>query len=259
MPSSTGLLTAVSSHVASLLPDRVVAGAIRAVYPRIEPELACLAEFMPAGGTALDVGAWYGPWTQRMRKLADRVVAIEPNEELARSVSSAFPEVRVVRAVASDHEGSAELFLPKNGPAVGTSSLEHGDGSATTVTVPRVTIDGLGLTDVRFMKIDVEGHELPALRGAAETIHRDGPVLLIEVEERIQPVAPIIDLLDEWGYRGYVLPEREWLPLAEFDIRANQRGAIARINQSLARRVVLPRPRYVNSVLFKREGTGPVS
>ena len=254
MPPSTGLLTAVSSHVASLLPDRVVAGAVRAVYPRIEPELARLADFMPAGGTALDVGAWYGPWTQRMRKIADQIVAIEPNEVLAQSISNAFPDVRVIRAAASDHEGSAELFLPKDGPAVGTSSLERGDGSSATVTVPLVTIDGLGLNEVRFLKIDVEGHELSALRGAAETIHRDGPVLLIEVEDRIQPVAPIIDLLAEWGYRGYVLPEREWLPLADFDIRSKQRDAIARVTQSLARRVVLPRPRYVNSVLFKRDG-----
>ncbi|MEV4123178.1 FkbM family methyltransferase [Micromonospora sp. NPDC049645] len=251
MPSSTGLLTAVSSHVASLLPDRAVAGAIRAVYPRIEPELAHLADFMPKGGTALDVGAWYGPWTRRMRRLADHVVAFEPNEELARSIARAFPEVRVIRAVASDHEGDAELFLPESGPAVGTSSLEYGAGRS--VTVPRVTIDGLGLSDVRFLKIDVEGHELPTLRGAAETIHRDGPVLLVEVEERVQPVAPIIDLLTEWGYRGYVLPGREWLPLADFDIRGHQRDAIARVHQSFARRVVLPRPRYVNSVLFRRD------
>lgn len=252
MPSSTGLLTAVSSRVASLLPDGIVAGAIRAVYPRVEPELAHIADFMPAGGTAVDVGAWYGPWTRRMRRLADRVVAVEPNDELARSIEGAFPDVRVVRAVASDHEGSAELFLPENGPAVGTSSLEYGDGRS--VPVRRVTIDGLGLSDVRFMKIDVEGHELPALRGAAETIHRDGPVLLVEVEERIQPIEPIIDLLGDWGYRGYVLPERDWIPLAGFDIQAHQRAAIARVRQSLARRVVLPRPRYVNSVLFRRDG-----
>ncbi|MET8465775.1 FkbM family methyltransferase [Micromonospora zamorensis] len=251
MPSSTGLLTAVSSRLASLLPDRAVAGAIRAVYPRVEPELAHLAEFMPKGGTALDVGAWYGPWTRRMRRLADHVVAFEPNEELARSIARAFPEVRVIRAVASDHEGSAELFLPESGPAVGTSSLEYGAGRS--VIVPRVTIDGLGLDDVRFLKIDVEGHELPTLRGAAETIHRDGPVLLVEVEERVQPVAPIIDLLTGWGYRGYVLPEREWLPLADFDIRGHQREALARVHQSFVRRVVFPRPRYVNSVLFRRE------
>ncbi|MET7822739.1 FkbM family methyltransferase [Micromonospora zamorensis] len=228
-----------------------MAGAIRAVYPRVEPELAHLAEFMPKGGTALDVGAWYGPWTRRMRRLADHVVAFEPNEELARSIARAFPEVRVIRAVASDHEGSAELFLPESGPAVGTSSLEYGAGRS--VIVPRVTIDGLGLDDVRFLKIDVEGHELPTLRGAAATIHRDGPVLLVEVEERVQPVAPIIDLLTGWGYRGYVLPEREWLPLADFDIRGHQREALARVHQSFVRRVVFPRPRYVNSVLFRRE------
>lgn len=250
MPSSTGLMTAVSSHVASLLPDRLVGGALRAVYPRVEPELARIADFVPQGGTAVDIGAWYGPWTRRLRRLADRVVAIEPNDVLARSVENAFPEVRVIRAVASDRVGTAELFLPDEGPTVGTSSLESGTGRA--ITVQRVTIDGLDLQDVRFMKIDVEGHELPALRGAAETIHRDGPVLLIEVEERIQPVEPIIDLLGEWGYHGYVMPERQWIPLADFDLRAHQREAIVRVRQSFARRVLIPRPRYVNSVLFKR-------
>ncbi|SBV29071.1 methyltransferase, FkbM family [Micromonospora krabiensis] len=252
MPTSTGLMTAVSSRVAAMLPERLVAGAVRAVYPRVEPELARLTEFMPAGGTAIDVGAWYGPWSQRMRRQADQVVALEPNEELADCIEAAFPEVRVVRAVASDREGTAELYRPEGGPAVGTSSVEYGSG--TPVTVRRVTIDGLGLTDVRFLKVDVEGHELPTLRGAAETILRDGPVLLVEVEERIQPVGPIIDLLGGWGYRGYVLPEREWVPLADFELGAHQRKAIARVGQSLVRRVVWPRPRYVNSVLFRREG-----
>jgi FkbM family methyltransferase len=253
MPSSTGLMTAVSSRVAAILPDRLVGGTIRAVYPRVEPELARITDFVPPGGTAVDVGAWYGPWTRRMRRLADRVVAIEPNDQLVRSIESAFPEVRVVRAVASDGVGTAELFLPDSGPAVGTSSLELGSGRS--VTVRRVTIDGLGLQDVRFVKIDVEGHELAALRGAAETIHRDSPVLLIEVEERIQPIEPIIDLLGDWGYRGYVLPERQWIPLADFDIRTHQREAIVRVRQSFARRVLVPRPRYVNSVLFKRDGS----
>ncbi|WP_207914101.1 FkbM family methyltransferase [Micromonospora sp. KC213] len=241
----------MSSQVAALLPDRLVGGALRAVYPRVEPELARIADFVPRGGTAVDVGAWYGPWTQRLRRLAEQVVAIEPNDRLARSIQRAFPEVRVVRAVASDRLGTAELFLPDGDPAVGTSSLETGSGRS--VTVSRVTVDGLSLRDVRFMKIDVEGHELAALRGAAETIHRDGPVLLVEVEERIQPIEPIIDLLGEWNYRGYVMPEQQWIPLADFDIRAHQREAIVRVRQSFARRVLVPRPRYVNSVLFKRD------
>ncbi|MDG4834058.1 FkbM family methyltransferase [Solwaraspora sp. WMMD1047] len=251
MTSAAGLLTRASSRLAAVLPERLTAGAIRAVYPRVEPELARLASFAPAGGTAVDVGAWYGPWTARLRRIADRVVAVEPNAQLADCVQAAFPDVRVVRAVVSDHTGQAELHLPAGGPAVGTSSIEYGDGPS--ITVPRTTIDALGLTDVRFVKLDVEGHELPALRGAAETIQRDSPTLLVEVEERIQPVEPIVDLLRGWGYRGFVLPDRDWLPLDGFDLIGHQRDNLARVRQSFARRVLLPRPRYVNSVLFRKD------
>jgi FkbM family methyltransferase len=239
----------VSSAVAGLLPERVVAAAIRSAYGRVEPELAGIAEFVPRGGTALDVGAWYGPWTRRLTRLADHVVAVEPTERLASHLRRAFPAVQVVRAVASDHIGTAILHVPAAGPLVGTSSLEYGEG--VDVRVPRLTLDSLELTAVTFIKLDVEGHELPALHGAEQLIRRDRPLLLIELEARIQPIQPVLDLLDGWGYRGHVLPGPRWLPLADFDLVAHQRSAIARVRQGFVRRVLWPRPRYVNLVLFR--------
>ena len=245
------LSTDLSSRFAAALPARVVAAAVRTAYPRVEPELALLPSYAPRGGTAVDVGAWYGPWTRGLHRIADRVVAVEPTAELARCLTAAFPDVRVVEAVASDHTGTAELFLPSGGPGVGTSSLEYGTGAP--VTVARVTLDELGLDDVRFVKLDVEGHELPALRGAERTVRRDRPLLLVELEERIQPVRPVLDLLAGWGYRPYVMPDGRWLPLEGFDLIGHQRGALARVDQSFARRVVRPKPRYVNMVLFRPE------
>lgn len=250
--ASTKLAPAATSGLAAMLPERLLGAAIRRAYPRVEPELARLAEFVPSGGTAVDVGAWYGPWTARLLRRAERVVAVEPTVALAAQLRSAFPTVEVVEAAVSDHTGSATLYLPEGGAIVGTSSLEDPTQGAP-VPVRRITLDSLDLTDVRFVKIDIEGHELPALRGAAETVRRDRPVLLIEVEERIQPVEPLLDLLTGWGYRGYVLPDREWVPLADFDLGGHQREAIVRVGQSFARRVVWPRPRYVNSVLFRPE------
>lgn len=243
--------TSLSSRFAAALPPRAVAAAVRAVYPRVEPELARLGCYAPRGGTAVDVGAWYGPWTRGLRRIADRVVAVEPVAELARCVSAAYPDVRVVEAVASDHAGTAELFLPPGGPGAGTSSVERGTGA--TVTVPRVPLDDLELRDVRFMKIDVEGHEIPALRGAERTVRRDRPLVLVELEERFQPVEPVLDLLAGWGCRPQVMPGDRWLPLDDFDLIGHQRAAAARVDQSLVRRVLRPRPRYVNMVLFRPE------
>ncbi|HJU97336.1 MAG TPA: FkbM family methyltransferase [Jiangellaceae bacterium] len=246
---TTGLATRLSSGLAAVLPDRVVGAAIRQVYPRVEPELARFTDFVPRGGTAVDVGAWYGPWTARLARRADEVVALEPTPQLASHLRDVFPTVRVVEAAASDRVGTSELYVPKAGSAVGVSSLERGTGAS--VTVDLVTLDGLGLVDVAFIKFDVEGHELRALRGGCRTIRRDRPALLVEVEERIQPIEPIITLLGTWGYRGFILPGHQWVPLADFDLAAHQRTAIARVGQSFARRVAWPTPRYVNLILFK--------
>jgi FkbM family methyltransferase len=43
-----------------------------------------------------------------------------------------------------------------------------------------VTIDSLGISNLSVIQLDVEGHELEALRGAVETIRANQPLILIE-------------------------------------------------------------------------------
>jgi FkbM family methyltransferase len=240
--------------VISTVPDTAIAATMRAIYPRMEPELARLGEYMPRGGTAVDVGVWFGPWCRRMTRYADRVVAIEAHPELVDLLRRSVPGVDVVAAAASDIAGEIELFVPAGGPFIGVSSVERGQPGASSIAVASVTIDSLDLSDVRFMKLDVEGHELAALRGAASTVRRDRPLLLVELEERMQPVREAVAMLDSWGYHGWVCPGRGWIPLADFDLVAHQRAGARRLSQSLARRAVWQHPRYVNMVLFRPDG-----
>jgi FkbM family methyltransferase len=240
---------AVLSAALSLMPTRLVVGGIDIVYPRIEPELAGLGRYAPRGGTALDVGAWLGPWSRGLRRYADQVVAIEAHPQLAEMLRRSQPAVRVVHAAASDSVGEIDLVVPRGGPLVGVSSVEGGDGAV--VSVPRITIDSLGLTDVRFIKMDVEGHERAALLGAEQTIRRDRPLLILELEERMQPIADAVDLLSSWGYTATVLGPTGWIPLADIDLPRHQKSALARVSQSFVRRLVWPHPRYINMVLFR--------
>ena len=72
-----GLGTGLRAAATQAVPGRAFAAVMRAVYPRLEPELACLATWAPRGGTAVDVGAWYGqrkptiasvtPWSSSRR------------------------------------------------------------------------------------------------------------------------------------------------------------------------------------------------
>ncbi|MEO3786550.1 FkbM family methyltransferase [Actinocorallia sp. B10E7] len=243
----------LSRAVAETLPKPLLGSLIRRVYPRLEPELGRLAEFVPRGGTAVDVGGWFGPWTERLLRRADRVVTVEADPGLAGLLERTFPGARVVAAAASDREGRATLWSPAAGALVGISSLREPSEATggTSASVPRITIDGLGLEDVRFVKLDIEGHELPALRGAEHTIRRDLPVLLLELETRHQPLDPVVGLLSGWGYRGRVLADGRWRPLEDFDLASHQRSHAAQLTRSFPSRVLFPGTRYINSVLFR--------
>ena len=48
-----------------------------------EPELAVLAELVPRGGIAVDVGANVGFFAYALADIADRVLAFEPNPDYA--------------------------------------------------------------------------------------------------------------------------------------------------------------------------------
>jgi FkbM family methyltransferase len=241
----------LASRVAPQLPERLLVDAISLAYRRFEPEIRRLDEVCGRGGTMVDIGGWYGPWTRRLVRRASQVVVIEPtplHEVLGRTLP---PEVVVVGAAASDHPGEAEIWLPSpDGAPRGVSSLHRRDIHSVSIKVPLMTVDSLRLRNVTFMKIDVDGHEVPVLRGAAGTIGRDRPRLLIEVEQRIQPVENVTGLLDSWGYRGWVLAGRRWAPLAGFPLAAHQARTAHVAERGLVARALWPFPRYVNSVLF---------
>ncbi|MFD7706639.1 FkbM family methyltransferase [Streptomyces sp. NPDC059786] len=255
------MTTTLAARVAPLLPVRLVAAMARLVYPRFEPELARLADLCPPGcGTAVDVGGWYGPWTHRLATRARQVVALEPVPRLARLLSSGAPRnVRVVGAAAADHHGTARLWLPAGDAGDrGVSSLVRRDIHARSVEVPCVTLDGLGLRDVGFVKIDTDGGELAVLRGAETLLRRDRPALFVELESRIQPIAPVVGHLAARGYTGWVLPGDTWLPLDTFPLAEHQARTCHVAAHGLLRRVLPPRgPRYVNSVLFLPDGRRP--
>ena len=248
----------LTSRAAARLPEPLLVGLISLAYRRFEPEIRRLDEVCGRGGTMLDVGGWYGPWTRRLVRRAERVVIVEPtplHEVLRRTLP---PSVDVVAAAASDHCGEAEIWLPPADRGTrGVSSLHRRDIHGQSITVPLVTVDGLGLSDVSFIKIDVDGHEVPVLYGAAETIKRDQPRLLVEVEQRIQPVTDVIGLLESWGYRGWVRPGREWLAVHGFPLAEHQARTGHVSERGLLARALWPYPRYLNSVLFLPDGQRP--
>ncbi len=230
-----------------------------------EPGKAIVTSVVRRGDVALDVGANIGIYTDRLAVLVGRagtVYALEPNPHYARDlrrIASRRKNVRVIAAAASDRPGTASLSVPigRAGPNASLGSLED---RATTVPhevieVPTTTLDAEagGISGVRFVKCDVEGHEHEVLLGGLELFRRERPILLIEIEQRHRrrPVAETFELLHDIGYDGYMLTASGPRQLAGFDVSRDQLDVIARHPSASA-----PPPEYVNNFVFMPHGMG---
>jgi FkbM family methyltransferase len=181
---------------------------------------------VPPGSEVLDIGAnvgylsglfarWVGP--------SGRVVAVEPipdtHDALAASMSTLFPgRVTVVQACVSDRPGTVTMDVP-----VGADGRENfyesrirtgaapGLPGARSFTVEAVTLDDLVAREnlrPAFVKIDVEGHEETALRGASALLAGQ-PTMLIEVagdpDAAGTPAHRLFGLLSSAGYQALTL------------------------------------------------------
>ena len=159
-------------------------------------ELRLMREHL--SGDMVDVGAHIGMYAllaARELQGRGRVLAFEPNPaaraQLEENVLlNGCANVIVVAAAAGEAEGRAVLHVPATADP-SFSSLEAGrfaEGEA--VDVETTTVDAqvaeYGLAP-SFVKVDVEGQEVAVLRGAAETVARFRPALLVEVSERSAP------------------------------------------------------------------------
>jgi FkbM family methyltransferase len=164
--------------------------------PRVvhEAALEYAAAAVPSNGVIVDVGANLGWVAAGFGWIVPdgRVIAVEASPStyanLARNIGgSGLENVTLVNRAISDKAGSLEFFdcdWYSAGSFVKEATIAA-EVHVGAVTVPAVTLDQLvteqHLDRVDLIKIDIEGHELPALRGARETIERFRPSAIIEM------------------------------------------------------------------------------
>jgi FkbM family methyltransferase len=248
----------LASSAAKFMPDILFARSLAYSYKRFDAELPLVVDAMPSGGVALDVGAWYGPWSYWLSRKAAQVHSFEPNPDVEKVLrNTVASNVTVHRIAASDVSGSATLALPQGGKGTeGRASLEGLEESTRAVDVETCRIDDLKFEGVNFMKIDVEGHERAVIAGAMNLIQTEHPLLVVELEERHGGIAPAVDLLAEWGYGAKVRVEGRWVELDDFDLAAHQAEHLDRYGTaSFIKSAVRGKSKYVNNVIFTHPST----
>ncbi|MBY0380657.1 MAG: FkbM family methyltransferase [Xanthobacteraceae bacterium] len=193
-----------------------------------ERELLYLNKLLPRGSVTIDVGANCGLYTRELARLSQQVHAFEPSQQMATLLRrTSASNVQIHEVACSDRNGSAELFVPdgENGPVFGLASLELHQASGKQAASLRAAqvrttrLDSLIDRGVTFVKVDVEGHELAALRGAIELIKRSQPIFLVEAEDRHREAATrsVFEFFREWNYCGYFLEGDRARPVEDFD------------------------------------------
>lgn len=173
-----------------------------------------------------DVGAHGGSWTGVLSKAVPQgqVYAFEALPYYAGVLKltawlCGWRNAHVInRAVMDDPRPVSMVWRNAAGHRLtGTTHVAGaGDGSGDTVTVEGVTLDlfraQIGSPSVTFMKLDVEGFELPVLRGADRLIEECRPVLWCELWARYTrrydyAPADLFQFLTEHRYRTFIVDD----------------------------------------------------
>jgi FkbM family methyltransferase len=178
-----------------------------------------------------DIGAHGGVYSLTyLGRCGGEVHSFEPQPEelLANLRLNGHPTERVHAVAVGDKPGSVRMTTKFR-------SSNHVDANIGDREVPIVRIDDYaaerGLPDPQWIKIDIEGMELPALRGAEQLLRRAQPVVICEINHLYgrfgTTLGDFIDYMASVGYglwrlEGHLKPVARTDSLEALGVSANE-------------------------------------
>jgi len=191
-------------------------GPISFVFGTHEPGVQHAFELLARPGMiAYDVGANLGFYCVILARLVGdtgRIIAFEPLPDNVRWIEhnanlNGFEQVKVRCEALGRSDSQAEFIV--SAKSVWGKLASAGAPPADALKRINVTLRSLdalvnagAIAPPELMKIDVEGAEADVLSGAAETLRRFRPSLIVDLHGTNEPVAA---LLEQFGYRPIVL------------------------------------------------------
>lgn len=177
-------------------------------------QLKTLARLNLRGATVLDIGAnkgIYSFWLSRAVGPEGSVLSFEPQPEMVSYINArrlGWDNVRTLNVALSNAGGSAKLSRKRIGD--GSASLSRQIGE--TISVPLAKLDEFPISDLKFIKCDVEGHEHEVFIGGESMIRRFRPI--IQFEATAPDNQTLFSFFERMGYSGVLFLGNEYLPYA---------------------------------------------
>jgi FkbM family methyltransferase len=150
-----------------------------------EVDFPLLPELVKSGDTAIDIGANVGHYTRKLSQLVGtqgRVIALEPIPRtfaLLAANCADLENVTLLNLAASSSFQPIRMTVPKSDSGLENFYQAHlsPEGACAVLAI---ALDILQLNALSFIKIDAEGHDVEALRGAEGLIKIHSPTILVE-------------------------------------------------------------------------------
>lgn len=236
--------------MAALLPDRLYLP-LRYVYHSVtksfDKEIVCAGTLAHPKRRFLDIGANAGIYSYYFLNRMEAVEAFEPLAECSTKLAAiSNPSLKIHNVALSDKAGKLEFHVPIDGKGrllTTQASLEPRIGNSVTRTVDVKRLDDFGFDDVDMIKIDVEGHEVSVIRGAAQTISACKPIMVIEIEQRHTQsmIQDIFSEIQALGYEGFFFDTDGLKSIRYFNVEIHQTQYLDDIKN----------PGYVNNFIFR--------
>lgn len=215
-------------------------------------ELTVLRDESPNCSVAIDIGTNIGIYSYGFSRFCKRVESFEPVAECTRMLK-AYAEHReniiTIHAVGlSNQAGNVNLYVPtiagSSTPNVGLASVNDPGGGRVVMPIVIRRLDDYNFAHVDIIKVDVEGHELEVLEGSVETILREKPLLLVEIEQRHlkgRTIEDVFGFILSLGYSGGYYFKKRYYPLESFSYEIHQKPFLENVFSS----------GYINNFIFR--------
>ena len=190
-----------------------------------EPEIALISYLCEKSRVSVDIGAYRGTYSYYMMKYSSFCYAFEPNPVESKFLENRFnnckEKIGIKNVALSDKSGKTNLRIPHNDNGRSTIETDNElDGyEINKLEIDMKRLDDYKLEDIEFIKIDVEGHEEAVLNGSKDTIRRNQPSFIIEIEERhkIGSIEKVFTFFRKLDYKGFFFIDNKLVSIDEFE------------------------------------------
>jgi FkbM family methyltransferase len=149
---------------------------------RAEFMLGQALKFCTKDKEAIDVGASIGLYAAAFAEESELVHCFEAipfvHDQRLKLLQYRYPNILTYNYAVCEEEGEKEFWLDTK--KLGNNSF-HNIVDGEKIKVKTTYLDKFNFSNIGFIKIDVEGHELSVLKGARSLIDKERPVLMVEI------------------------------------------------------------------------------